>query len=135
MSDKIDSPIDALKAWSEEPAAGFDKNFVDLALTFTSPFFPPAAILKSLRDQFEFANRFERIQCVCRVLESEVKRLESRLSSEHDEMKRIQARLESPQFGEAIGAACEEALRTTNLKKVERLAQVLAGSLTPTIER
>jgi hypothetical protein len=129
MSSKIDDLIDALEA---VPKEGLDKKFVDLALTFTSPVFPPTAILKTLRNQFAFSKGFERIEHVCRVLESEVKRMEVHLSTEQDKMERLQTRLESPQFGEAIGLACEEALRTTNLKRVECLARVLAGSLTPT---
>jgi len=132
MSGKIDDSIDAsFEAFPEEPE-GLGGKFAELALSFIGLVFPPAAVAKILADQFRPANRFERIEYLLRGLSIGIKALESPVGTDREKMKEIQAHIEAPRFQEAVAAACEEAVRATSLKKVEGLAQVLAGSLTPT---
>lgn len=131
MSDEIDDPIDAsFEAFPEEPE-GLGKTFGELALSFAGLVFPPAAVLKILTDQFLSANRFKRIDYLLRVMSMGLKGLESEVGADREKMKEIQAQIESPRFQEAVSTACEEAARASSTKKVERLAAVLTGSLSP----
>jgi hypothetical protein len=132
MAGKIDDPIDAsFEAFPGEPNEWSGK-LSELALTFTGVAFPPAAILKIFTDQFSNANRFKRIEYLLQGLRLGVKALESQVGSDREKMKEIQTRIEAPQFQESIATAFEESARATNLEKIGRFAQVLAGSLVPT---
>jgi hypothetical protein len=129
---KIDDPIDAsFEAFPEEPE-GLGGKFAELALSFTGLAFPPAAVLKILTDQFQSANRFKRIEYLLQGLRMGIKAHDSQLGADREKMKEIQGRIEGSRFQEAVATACEEAARSTSVKKVELLAQVAAGSLTPT---
>jgi hypothetical protein len=54
------------------------------------------------------------------------------MGSDREKTKAVQAQIESPRFQEAFATACEESARTTDTKRIERIAAILAGSLTPT---
>jgi hypothetical protein len=131
MSGKIDDPADAsFEAWPEEPE-GLGRTFGELAFSFTSLVFPPAAVLKILTDQFLPANRFKRIDYLLRAVSIGLKGLEAQVGADREKMKEIQTQIEAPRFQEAVSMACEEAARASDTKKVKRLAAVLTGSLTP----
>jgi hypothetical protein len=133
MTGKIDDPIDAsFGAFPEQPE-GLGKQFAGLALSFGGLALTPAAILKILTDQFLPAKRFERIEYLLDGFRLGVKALEAQVGSDREKMKEIQAQIEAPRFQEAVAVACEEAARATNTKKIDRMMEVLAGSLTPTI--
>src|SRR5580704_2980726 len=132
MSGKIDDPIDAsFEAFPDDPA-GFGGTFGDLALSIGGLVFPPAAVLKILNDQFRAANRFNRINYLLQALNTGLKGLKSQMGSDREKTKAVQAQIESPRFQEAFATACEESARTTDTKRIERMAAILAGSLTPT---
>ncbi len=131
MSPKIDDPLEAsLEAWPEEPE-GWDKKGRELALTFSGLCFTPAAVLKILKDQFLSANRVGRIQYLLDGLVLKLKAIDSELADAREKQKEVQARIEGSQFQEAVAAACEETVRVTDQRKIQRLAAVLAGSLSP----
>jgi hypothetical protein len=132
MSGKIDDPIDAsFEAFPETPE-GVGGKFADLALSLGGLIFPPAAVLKILTDQFSAANRFNRIEYLLRALNLGFKQLEQQVGSGREKTKALQAQIESPRFQEAVALACEESARATNINGIERMAEILAGSLTPT---
>jgi len=88
--------------------------------------------LKILADQFLHANRFSRIDYLLQALSSGLKELERQIANDREKTKAVQSQVESPRFQEAVAVACEESARATNTEKVERMAKILAGSLTPT---
>jgi hypothetical protein len=132
MTGKIDDPIDASYEAYPEDRGGLGERYSSLALSFSGLVFLPAAILKILTDQFLPARRFERIEYLLSGLRLGIKGVESRVDSNQDRLKEVQAQIEAPRFQEAVAAACEEAARATNKKKIERMVEVLTGSLTPT---
>jgi hypothetical protein len=128
---KIDNPVDAsFEAWPEEPG-GLGKKANDLALSFGGLMFPPARIWKILKDQFATLHRFGRIEYLFNGIRMGLKILESQNSSDRERLGAIEAKLETPQFSEAVSVACEEAMRATNAKKIDQFASALVGSLTP----
>ena len=132
VSGKIDNPVDAsLDAYPEEPN-GVGAKFAELSLSLTSLIFPPAAVLKILTDQFGRSNRLERIEYLLQALNLGLKGLESQMGTDRQKMKEIEERIQTPRFQEAVATACEEVARATSRKTVDRLAQVLVGSVKPT---
>jgi len=130
MSGTIDNSVDAsFEAWPNTPEH-LGTKFSELGLSFGGLFFTPAAILKILRDQFSNASRFERIQYLLDAFRMNLKAVESQLTEGQSAMKAVQERLETPRFQAAVSAACEEAARASEVKRIQRLAAVLAASLT-----
>jgi hypothetical protein len=131
MSSKIDDPLDAsFEAWPEEPE-GWDKKSRELALRFSGLYLASAAVLKILKDQFLPESRIGRIKYSFDGMVLKLKAMESEYADEREKLKQVQARIEGPQFQQAVAAACEEAARATDEKKIQRFAAVLAGSLIP----
>lgn len=131
MAGKIDDPVDAsFEAWPEEPG-GLGKKANELALSFGGLMFPPARVWKILKDQFAGPNRFARIEYLFVAIRMQLKILESQNTSNRERLLAVEGKLETPQFSEAVSAACEEAVRATNTKKIEHFASVLVASLTP----
>jgi hypothetical protein len=132
MSGNIDDPIKASYEAFPEESEDLGRTLSDLALSFGSLAFLPAAILKILKDQFLSSRRIERVEYLLNGFRIGIEDIESRFSADREKMKEIQERIEGPRIQEAVAAACEEATRATNTKKIERMAEVLIGSLTPT---
>jgi hypothetical protein len=131
MSDNIDNPVEAsFEAWPEE-REGLGVKFAKLALSGGALSWTPAAILKILLDQFGEANRGGRIQYLLDGIRAGFQVLESQIGADREKVDQVQARIDSPQFQQAVAAACEEAARATDEKKIQRLAAVLTGSITP----
>ena len=131
MSGKIDDPVDAsFEAWPEE-SGDLGKKFGELALTFGGLTWTPAKVLKILKDQFANSNRFARIEYLLSAFRMQLKILESQNAGVREQLAAVEEKLETPQFSEAVSAACEEAARATNAKKIQQFASVLMGSLTP----
>jgi len=133
MSGRIDNPVDAsFEAYPEEPE-GLEKKSAELALSFTGLVFPPATILKILNDHFRPSKRFERIEYLLQALNLGLKMLESQMGADQQKIKEIEENIQSQRFQDGVAAACEEVARVASKNTVERLAQVLAGSVKPTI--
>ncbi len=131
MTGKIDDPVDAsFEAWPED-SGDLGKKASDLALSIGGLAFTPAKIVKILIDQFASPSRFDRIEYLLKAFRLKLNILDSQNAGSRERVTAVEQKLESPQFSEAVSAACEEAARATNAKKIEQLASVLVGSLTP----
>jgi hypothetical protein len=132
MSGKIDDPIDAaFQAFPEEPE-DFGSTLAELALSLSSLAFLPAALMKIAWDQFRPASREDRVKHLMRAFYVALKDFESQIGSDREKMKEVREKIESPRFEEAVRTACEESARSASTKTVQRMAEVLAGSLSPT---
>jgi hypothetical protein len=140
---RIDDSVDAsFDAWPEStPDLG--KKFGELALSFAGLAFPPARVLKILRDQFSPESRFERVLYLLDGLRIGLKRLQSETEKQfadagdqgaalREQVRSLQSRIEAPKFEEAVAVACEESARAINLEKAGQFASVLVGALVPT---
>lgn len=131
MTGKIDDPIDASEnAWPDEPD-GLGKKFADLALSFLGLVFPPATVVKIMRDQFLPQNRVGRIEYLFRGMALKLKDVEAKCAGSREKIAAIQARMDEPAFQKAVATACEEAARSSDTARIERFALVLANSPTP----
>lgn len=131
MSGQIDDPIDAsFEAYPSEPE-GLESTFSDLALSFSGLAFPPAAVLKLLKDQFLSSSRVKRIEYLLEGLRLGCKQIESEIGSDRHKMMALQTYIEGPRFQEAVATACEEAARASSSQQVRRFTAVLVGSLEP----
>lgn len=127
---KIDDPVDAsFEAWPEE-SPNFGEKLGGLALTFATFEFPPAKIAQILKDQFFPPNRFGRIEYLLNAVRIQLKILETQNTEARERVTLIEQKLDAPAFSEAVAAACEEAARATNEKKIQHLAAVVVGTLT-----
>lgn len=126
---KIDDPVDAsFEAWPEEsPSIG--EKAAEFALSFSGLIFPPAKILKILKDQFASPKRLARVLFLLDGFRLGLKLLQSEQTSDRERLKKVEEKLDTPDFFEAVTAACEEASRATNDKKIHQLAVALVGSL------
>jgi hypothetical protein len=139
---KVDDTVEAsFEAWPEEQD-DLGKKLGELALSLSGLVFLPAKVLKILKDQFSRDSRGGRAIYLIEAITIGLKRLESctetklkdvedRMSAQKEALKSIQAKIDAPQFEEAVATACEESARATNLQKVKQFAQVLVGSLSP----
>ena len=132
MTGKIDDPIDAsFQAFPDEPE-GWGNKFKEVALSLTGHVFLPAVLFKILSDQLSQTSRFKRITYLLRAFTLKIGELERQAGDDRGRIKALQAYVESPRFQEAAATACEEAARASDVNRVERMAKVLSGSLTPT---
>lgn len=128
---KIDDPVDAsFEAWPEE-TGDLGKKASELALSIGGLGFTPAKVFKILKDQFANASRFARIEYLLNAFRLKLNILDSQNAGARERVRALEQSLNRPQFSEAVSAACEEAARATNAKKIEQFASVLVGSLTP----
>lgn len=126
---KIDDVVDAsFEQWPEEPK-GIGPKASELALTFAGLIFGPAKIFKILKEQFAIPNRFARIGYLLNGLRLGVKALQAENADKEERLSALEQKLGSPQFTEAVSAACEEAIRATSEKKIQQLTAVLVGSV------
>jgi len=130
-SGKIDNPVDAtFEAWPDRPESIGDQ-VRELALIFGGLVFPPLEVVKILKDQFLISSRFARVEYLFGAVRTQLKNLESQIGESRERVNAIQDRIQSAAFREAAAVACEEAARATNLRKIDELAAVLIGPLTP----
>ncbi|GEM_PF-2770901 len=130
-SGKIDNPVDAaFEAWPADPENIGDK-VRELALAFGGLFFPPLDAFKILMDQFSISSRFARVEYLFGAVRTQLQILESQIGENQERVKAIQDRIQSAAFREATAVACEEAARAINVRKIDELAAVLIGPLTP----
>jgi hypothetical protein len=126
---KIDDPVEAsFEAWPEE-TENLGRKCGELALTFEGFSFTPAAVAKILRDQFATPKRVARIEYLLNGVRLGFQYAISQAATDRERLKEIEEKLKSAHFSEAVSIACEEAVRATNHKKIDRLRSVLVGSL------
>jgi len=131
-SRKIEDPVEAsFEAWPpESPSLG--ERLSNLSLSFASIKFVPAKLFQILRDQFANGSRFQRIEYLFTGVRLGFQSLQSEIGKVAEQVKAVNARLESDRFREAVGVACEEAARAASNKKIEQMAAVLVGYVGPT---
>jgi hypothetical protein len=79
--------------------------------------FPIVSFVNAIRDQYSQAKINERIDVLVEAVNSKTNATD--------------AKVESPQFAEAIRLAIEETWRTTDMKKVKRFGAILGNSAVP----
>jgi hypothetical protein len=127
---RIDSPTDvALTQYEGEP----EDTTREIILKVAGKLFPPIGLGTALREHFSSRKRYERIQQVFQAFKSELDSLEKDAAQNEASLQAIEERLRSPKFTEAVLTAAEEAVRTADSKKLDRLACVLANGLDPDI--
>jgi hypothetical protein len=137
---RIDKPIDA--ALSNYDA---DQENRPLEITckigaevfnFVLPLGPfnPLSLLNSLREQFSVSARFGRIRELLSVLKSEIDSLQRESAENSTRLGAFEAEQTSPEYAEAFRVAAEEAVRTADAKRIERLGIALANGLDPDVK-
>jgi len=71
----------------------------------------------------------ENIEALGRATEEALNRVESALQEHGTSIDEIKARIESPEFKEALASASLQALRTSQSKRIKRLANILANGV------
>ncbi len=126
---RIDSSTDvAITQYEGEP----EDETREIILKVAGELFAPVGIVVALREHFSSKMRYERIKQVFLALKADIEALEQ---SAQDKVQAIEERLQSPKFTEAILTAAEEAARTADSNKLDRLASSLANGLDPDIIR
>jgi hypothetical protein len=125
---RIDDPIDAsYTAWPDEK----ENQLGELGLVSMSPFLEVVHLVQAIREMFSAKSRNDRVLYLLHGFRLKVRELDSRIGNLEATRESIKAKLETPQFKEAVFAAMEEASRTLSETKIERYAAVLAHCLTP----
>jgi hypothetical protein len=128
--DRIDKPLDvAIRLLGDNP----ESTPLEITLKLAAAI-PVVAIADSLHEHFLNRNRFERIQQALLVFKSEIEALDKECAGDREKLGAMRDYLRSPELAEAILATAEEAARSTNMKKIERLGLALANSCDSTIE-
>src|SRR2546425_7837966 len=113
----IDDPIEAVKKqYREQPDPVLD---LILEVAGKVDFF--AGVASAIRKHFSKQAANERIAALLSALESTIRRLEA-------DIRKVSARLESPEFVEALCAAVDQTLRTSDAAKIRRFAAILGYS-------
>lgn len=129
--ERIDNPLDvAISHLSESP-----ENTTSEIILKISTVIPVVAISDAIREHFLNRRRFERITETLVVFQAEFEALQNRSNGDRQRLDAILDFPKSPEFAEAVIAAAEEAVRSTNLEKIKRLGRVLANASDPAIGR
>jgi hypothetical protein len=118
LGDGIDDPLRAAeKQFDEHP-----NQVLDLVANLASRLAPIMGVVNVLRNHFSAASLEERTRIFLSTLSDAVRDLEE-LAGE------TQARVESPQFLEALIAGVSESARTADVEKIMRFGRILGRSL------
>jgi hypothetical protein len=118
---KIDRPIDAvLDQYPEQ----LENSLGEISLEIAGIFNPLVKIGNILRQRLSGSEKKQRASAVFNAFNDELLRLQNQI-----DQKTIEARLDSPEFQDALMLAIEEAWRTSNEVRVQRLAAVLANGV------
>jgi hypothetical protein len=113
----IDDQIEAVKKqYPDESNATFD-----LILRVAGQLNIFAGVLNTIREQFSGRAAAEKVAALLNAFEQILRRLE------HNQ-ERLQEKLTSPEFVEALTVAVNETVRTSNRRKVENFAAILGYS-------
>lgn len=87
-----------------------------------------------LEEHFSTRRRVRRVREVTYACGNQIIAIKNTIAKDREDLQRqIDERLKSSEFAEAFATAAEEATRTTNAAKLNRLAAVLANSCDPTL--
>jgi len=93
-----------------------------------------AAAAHLLEEHFSIRKRVQRVKEVTFACGNQIIAIKNTISKDREDFQRqIHETLKSPGFAEAFATAADEATRTTNAAKLNRLASVLANSCDPTL--
>lgn len=95
---------------------------------------PVLAIADALAEHFLNRNRYERIVETFLIFQAEIEALKKECVGDRQRLEAVSNYPKSPEFAEAVITAAEEAARSTNARKIKRLAVALANSCDPSIE-
>jgi hypothetical protein len=125
---RIDSPLDAaLTVYEGDP----QDSVFETILKIAGQLFLPVGMITALRDHFSAVTRQERILELLRVFKSEVEALQNESAQDHARGEAVKKKLASPKFTEAVLTAAEEAQKTADSRKIDRLACALANCADP----
>lgn len=131
-SRKLEDPVEAsFEAWQPD-STNLGERFSNLALSFAAIKFVPANLFQILKDQFANGSRFQRIEYLFRGVRLGFQSVQSEIGDVAEQIKAANAKLAGEQFREAVSVACEEAARAASNKKIEQMAAVLVGYVSPT---
>jgi hypothetical protein len=111
---RIDDPYDAAKSQCPEVPENIPG---ELALHIGGAIIPIVGLVNAVRDHYSQAKVAERLRILVDAVNSKTNATD--------------AKVESPQFAEAIRLAIEETWRTTDMKKVKRFGAILGNSAVP----
>jgi hypothetical protein len=125
---RIDSPTDvALTQYEGEPG----DTVREIMLKIAGNLHNPVGLALAIKNHFSSKTRFERIGQVFLAFNHKIECLEKECKENKVKAEAIEDRTKSPQFVEAFVAAAEEAVRTADSRKLDRLANVLANGADP----
>src|SRR5712691_5045976 len=125
---KLDDPLDAS---FEEYSREDEISGAELARKLAGDLFWPVALVNTAFDHFRTPSRRGRLLELLEALITRVKRLEAKRPNNDEESAKLESNLGSEVFLEAWTQAAEEAVRTSDRKKIQRFAAVLAGTVDP----
>ena len=118
---RIDDPVEpSYAAWTEEG----ENMLGEVAIAALSPIYEPAHLIHALKEMFSGKGRHDRALYLLNAFRLKVTHMESRV-------EKLEEKVQSPQFKEALYLAIEEAARTLNKEKIDRFAATLANALKP----
>jgi hypothetical protein len=123
---KIDRPIDAvLDQYPDAP----ENVLGEISLEVAGIASPLVKIANILRQRLLASEKKQRAAAVFNAINDELIRLQKQI-----DQKTLEERLDSPEFQDALMLAIEEAWRTSNEVRVQRLAAVLANGVVTNID-
>jgi len=125
---RTDTPLDAALGVYEGDA---QDTVFETILKIAGKLYLPIGMITAFREHFSTLERQKRILEVLRVFKSELESLQGESAQDAARTKTIEERLQSPKFMEAVLTAAEEAARTGDIRKLDRLACVLTNGLDP----
>jgi len=137
---RIDKPIDAAlsnyDANQENGPLEITCKTGAEAFNFVLPFGPfnPLALLNSLREQFSVSARFRRLRELLSIFKSEIDSIQRESEENIARLEALEAERASPEYAEAFRVAAEEAVRTADAKRIERLGIALANGSDPDVK-
>jgi hypothetical protein len=128
---RIDDPLDvAIKQLEESP----ENATLEVAFKLATAI-PAVAIADAIREHFLNHKRYKRVIGTLIVFQAELEALKNEGAGDRRRLDAISTYLKSAEFAEAVVAAAEEAVRSTNVEKIERLGRVLANGSDPQSEQ
>jgi len=127
---RIDNPLDvAIKQLEEKP----ENTTVEIAFKLATAI-PVVAVVDSIREHFLNRSRYERVRDTLVIFQGEFEALHKESASDRQRLDAMSNYVKSAEFAEAVLAAAEEAVRSTNAEKIKRLGRVLANGSDPNSE-
>ncbi len=128
--DRIDNPLDAaISQLAENP----ENTTLEIALKIATAI-PAVTIADAIREHFLNRRRFERVKETLVVFQTEFEGLQNEYARDRQRLDAISDFPKSAEFAEAVMAAAEEAVGSTNAEKIKRLGRVLANGSDPDTE-